>query len=255
MGILRLIANRNFIAVNKDLIRVFGLEEAIILGELASEFNYWEERGEIGKDGYFFSTADNIEENTTIKEKRQRNALNNLKEKGVIDIKLKGLPAKRYIKINDEQLLPVLLNNNGENGGYSSAKMAELEQPKTPSNENKQITIIKEIINCLNSATSSNYRYQSKATQRLINARLNEGYTVDDFKAVIDKKTEEWKGTEMAQYLRPETLFGTKFEGYLNAAETTATKQITAAYKGREYKEEELKQVFKDVDNFEEDIV
>lgn len=82
---------------------------------------------------------------------------------------------------------------------------------------------IKDIIDYLNSATSSNYRYQSKATQRLIKARLNEGYTLDDFKAVIDKKVEEWKDDpKMAQYLRPETLFGTKFESYLNAPKKTA---------------------------------
>lgn len=74
-----------------------------------------------------------------------------------------------------------------------------------------------EIINYLNEAIGMKYRYQSKLTQRLINARFKEGYTVDDFKTVIDKKAKEWKGTEMEQFLRPETLFSTKFEGYLNA--------------------------------------
>ena len=49
-----------------------------------------------------------------------------------------------------------------------------------------------------------------------INARLKEGFTVEDFKTVIDKKVDEWKGTELEQYLRPDTLFGTKFESYLN---------------------------------------
>ena len=76
------------------------------------------------------------------------------------------------------------------------------------------------IINYLNQTIGSHYRYQSKATQRLIKARLNEGYTREDFETVIDKKAAKWKGTEMEQYLRPETLFGTKFEGYLNEKET-----------------------------------
>lgn len=106
---------------------------------------------------------------------------------------------------------------------------------------------IKDIINCLNSATSSNYRYQSKATQRLINARLNEGYTVDDFKAVIDKKTEEWKGTEMAQYLRPETLFGTKFESYLNAPKASR-KTAQATFDERTYTKEELNKAVTPID-------
>ena len=46
-----------------------------------------------------------------------------------------------------------------------------------------------------------------------------DGFTVDDFQTVITKKAKEWQGTDMAQYLRPETLFGTKFEGYLNQPE------------------------------------
>ena len=45
---------------------------------------------------------------------------------------------------------------------------------------------------------------------------MNEKFTVDDFKTVIDKKSREWLGTDMEKYLRPETLFGTKFESYLN---------------------------------------
>lgn len=136
MSILYLIASQNFIAVNKELIKIFGLEEAIILGELASEYNYWEKLKQLDDEGYFFSTVENIEENTTIKEKRQRNALNNLKERGIIDVKLKGLPAKRYIKINEEQLAPILLNSNSQNDGDSSAEMAELERPQKPSNKN-----------------------------------------------------------------------------------------------------------------------
>ena len=73
------------------------------------------------------------------------------------------------------------------------------------------------IVDYLNQKTNSKYRANNKNTIKHINARLKEGYTVDDFVVVIDKKCAEWKGTEMEQYLRPETLFGTKFESYLNA--------------------------------------
>ena len=74
-----------------------------------------------------------------------------------------------------------------------------------------------EVINYLNEKADTKYKSNSKQTVKHINARLTEGYTVDDFKTVIDKKCTEWKNTDMEQYLRPETLFGTKFEGYLNA--------------------------------------
>ena len=69
----------------------------------------------------------------------------------------------------------------------------------------------------MNEKLKSKYRIQNKVTQKHIRARLKEGFTLDDFKTVIDKKCAEWYGTEMQQYLRPETLFGTKFESYLNA--------------------------------------
>lgn len=73
------------------------------------------------------------------------------------------------------------------------------------------------IINYLNEKIGSKYRANNKATQQHINARLKEGYTVDDFKTVIDKMYLKWKGTEYEDYLRPQTLFGTKFESYLNS--------------------------------------
>lgn len=67
----------------------------------------------------------------------------------------------------------------------------------------------------LNQILNKNYKFVDKNT-KLVNARLKEGYTIDDFKTVIDKKVTEWQNGDMAKYLRPETLFGTKFDGYLN---------------------------------------
>ena len=74
-----------------------------------------------------------------------------------------------------------------------------------------------EIIDYLNSKIGTRYQASSKATQRLINARTNENFTVEDFKRVIDIKAAAWKDDpKMSQYLRPKTLFGTNFESYLN---------------------------------------
>lgn len=64
--------------------------------------------------------------------------------------------------------------------------------------------------------TGYNYRSDISKTRKLIQSRWKEGFKLDDFKNVIDKKTTEWFNTDMKKYLRPETLFGTKFEGYLN---------------------------------------
>ena len=82
-------------------------------------------------------------------------------------------------------------------------------------------TNIKYIVDYLNQKTNSSYRPNTPKTISLIKARLSEGFTVDDFKKVIDTMTAEWRGTDMEKFLRPETLFGTKFEGYLNRRKTS----------------------------------
>lgn len=76
-----------------------------------------------------------------------------------------------------------------------------------------------EIIDYLNQKAGTRYKHSSEDTRKHIRARVNDGYTLDDFKAVIDRKAEEWKGTEWEKFLRPSTLFGSKFESYLNQRE------------------------------------
>ncbi|PTG04399.1 alpha/beta hydrolase [Staphylococcus chromogenes] len=73
-----------------------------------------------------------------------------------------------------------------------------------------------DVIDYLNERTGKQYKSTTKKNQTVIRARIDEGFTLGDFKKVIDNKVAEWKGTDMEKYLRPETLFGTKFEGYLN---------------------------------------
>lgn len=86
--------------------------------------------------------------------------------------------------------------------------------------------VYKEIIDYLNAKTNSNYKYNTNKTKICIDARIKEGFTIEDFKTVIDKKTEEWKFSEYEKYLRPETLFGNKFESYLNQPEIPKQKSL-----------------------------
>ena len=85
--------------------------------------------------------------------------------------------------------------------------------------EEIDINIYSSIINYLNKKANTRYRVNNKKTKTLIKARLNEGFTEDDFYKVIDNKVNEWANTDMNKYLRPETLFSPKFEGYLNQKE------------------------------------
>ncbi|WP_163136895.1 conserved phage C-terminal domain-containing protein [Bacillus subtilis] len=73
------------------------------------------------------------------------------------------------------------------------------------------------IIELLNKVSGKNYRSATQKTRSLIKARWNEGFRFNDFKHVILVKTQEWlNDPEMNKFIRPETLFGTKFENYLN---------------------------------------
>lgn len=84
-------------------------------------------------------------------------------------------------------------------------------------NKDIYINIYIDIVEYLNKKANKNYKHNSDKTRRFIDARLNEGFTLEDFKKVIDNKCRSWLNDErMNQYLRPETLFGTKFEAYLN---------------------------------------
>lgn len=84
-------------------------------------------------------------------------------------------------------------------------------------NNTKEYIPYVEIVTYLNDAANTSFRHTTKKTQQLIKARFKEGFTLENFKTVIDKKVKEWvTDNKMKNFLRPETLFGTKFEGYLN---------------------------------------
>ncbi|EJT6662890.1 conserved phage C-terminal domain-containing protein [Clostridium perfringens] len=87
--------------------------------------------------------------------------------------------------------------------------------------------IYSRIIEYLNSKTGKSYKSTTRKTQSLIKARIDEGFNEEEFFKVIDSKVSEWKGTEYEKYLRPETLFGNKFEGYLNQELGAGTKEIS----------------------------
>ena len=92
--------------------------------------------------------------------------------------------------------------------------------------DNKNIYSL--VVGYLNEKAGTNYKPASKKTQAHIKSRLNENFTLEDFQAVIDIKADQWKDdAHMSKYLRPETLFGPKFEAYLN--ERPGSKQIQSA--------------------------
>lgn len=107
---------------------------------------------------------------------------------------------------------------------YGNQMATQIRLDKISIDKNKDIVgqnptpPYKDIIDYLNMKTDSKYKHTTKATRRIVNGRYEEGFTLEDFKAVIDIKSAQWKGDKkMSAYLRPETLFAAShFESYLN---------------------------------------
>lgn len=112
------------------------------------------------------------------------------------------------------------LDKGVDKGVTNNANVKEKEKEKDKEKDNvkeKDNDNIKDIVAYLNLKANTNYKASSEKTRSLIKARINEGFTLEDFKTVIDKKVLLWgKDLKMSAYLRPETLFGNKFESYLN---------------------------------------
>jgi uncharacterized phage protein (TIGR02220 family) len=89
----------------------------------------------------------------------------------------------------------------------------------------KDESIVTEIINYLNEKSGKNFSATAKETIKVVEARIKEGSSVQDFKKVIDIKCEKWLKSNMEDYLRPITLFGNKFNSYLN--ETPTIKRVS----------------------------
>lgn len=96
------------------------------------------------------------------------------------------------------------------------------------------------VVNSLNLHAGTMFSPKSDATKRLIDARLHDGYDFADFDKVIETKCIEWKGTEMEKFLRPQTLFGTKFESYL---QQKPVKRKQQAFDERTYNAGELEEL------------
>lgn len=108
MILASLLASSKYIIVNKDLIQILGLNEAIILGELCSEYSYWANINKLEDNEYFYSTRENIQKNTGITPHFQRIAMKKLEEKGIIYTKKKGIPCKTYYKIDEVKVIEYL---------------------------------------------------------------------------------------------------------------------------------------------------
>lgn len=109
--LMSILSNDGYIILNKYVMKALGLHEAILLGELCSEYIYWYKEEKL-QDGFFYSTRENIERETTLSPFQQRQALKKLTEMGLVEILEKDMPKKTYYKVDEEKVYKFLLETD-----------------------------------------------------------------------------------------------------------------------------------------------
>ena len=160
-----------------------------------SETNWAKYKREQRKNSQDLPKLDNVQNKKTISNSRPTE----IEKENRVNSKSNNLYLDNILSGNPDFTFPTWLEETG---------IKDLEKTKY-----KELWIP---IVYLNQVANKRYKFVDK-TKRLLLARFKEGYTLEDFKQVIDIKTAEWKDSpEFSKYLRPETLFGSKFDGYLN---------------------------------------
>lgn len=229
-----LLINEPPLQVLPSLACAVGLNEALIL----QQFHYWLQRSNNVKDGHKWIYNSYQEWRKQFPFWKSKNtlisAIKHLEDMGILisgNYNKAKFDKTKWYRIDYEKLQLLEKSQPFTKNWYTSnqelvnadTKNWETNTNRLPENTTKDIlssshsTAVSEIVDYLNSKIGTHYHSTSRKTQSLIKARMNEGFTLDDFKKVIDNKVDEWsKDERMSKYLRPETLFGTKFESYLN---------------------------------------
>ena len=201
-----------------EIAKEYGVNCAVILNNIY----FWIQKNEANGDHYhdgLYWTFNSVKAFNDLfpylSEKQIRSALSKLEDDGIIK-------TGNYNKVAYDRTKWYAITQKGIS--ILTKRQMEINQTDTPipdintdkKNTDRESIPFSEIIGHLNSKADTSFRASSKNTQKHILARWNEGYRLEDFFRVIDAKASEWRyDKKMAPYLRPSTLFGTKFESYL----------------------------------------
>ena len=133
-----LLSSSSFLIVNKRLAKQVGLKGAILLADLISKEEYFIAKGMT--DGWFFNTAKNIEEDTCLTSHQQRKAIKRLKDLGIIDTKVVGIPAKQHFKIIENKLLSYFNTSCEESAKQVVKKTQTINKNNNNNNNNNNIS-------------------------------------------------------------------------------------------------------------------
>jgi len=197
-----LLSSTAFLILNKQLARQIGLNAAILLADLISKEEYFINNGMT--DSWFFNTESNIEEDTTLNPYTQRKCIKILKEKGFIEVKRKGIPAKQYFKINEEQVLQILNNLSIKNS-------TTINKNKEIKINNKYISIRQEDFEKSVKKSTNGYGYNIALLDEFISywTELNKSKTKMKFEMEktfdIEKRLARWKKND-EKWNKPQTM-------------------------------------------------
>ncbi len=133
-----LLSSSAFLIVNKQLAKQVGLKGAVLLADLISKEEYFIANGMT--DGWFFNTAKNIEEDTCLTSHQQRKAIKRLKDLGIIETKVIGVPAKQHFKIMEAKLLSYFNTSCEETAKLVVKKTQTINKNNNKNNNNNNIS-------------------------------------------------------------------------------------------------------------------
>ncbi|HDR8110445.1 TPA: conserved phage C-terminal domain-containing protein [Bacillus cereus] len=228
------------------------ITEDLIAGILLGQIVYWympNEQGKsklrVKKNGEFWlaKSREDWKDEIRITPKQYDRAIKILISKRLVEVqkfKFNGAPTN-HIKLNisevTQRVKSILTFGENPNSPLGEMELTERvnslteittettteittlkdNMPSDQKERSKDNVPYEDIVSYLNEKVSKSFKHKTAKTRSLIKARFKDGFTIDDFKRVIDIKSAQWlNDSHMSQYLRPETLFGTKFESYLN---------------------------------------
>lgn len=168
------------------------------------------------KNGICFATNEYFSKLYNLSERAITRLISSLKNKGYIKVEIKS-------DIDNKRTRQICLGGIDKNGVNPIDKNVRYNNTSISNNTSINIIIVEQAIKYMNELAGTNFKSTSKKTQSLINARLKEGFDLEDLKDVIYCKYHEWfknpvifkNGVKSDTYYRPNTLFGTNFESYL----------------------------------------
>ena len=104
MNVYEMLSRDNYLTVNKRIMRAIGIPEVIMLSELCYRRQFLARADQLTEDGFFYATVEDVEEETTLSDYAQRKVLDKLTDLGIVKVERRGLPARRYICIDEEAL-------------------------------------------------------------------------------------------------------------------------------------------------------